>query len=598
MVKLWIDTLCLPAITWKPAAEREMHMKSEWGKAEKHYKTMGIQMMKRYYSASQVAIALDGELIKIKMKGSDNGELLLRIALSGWMRRCWCFIEAINSGGFIKVSFADGLFDLTHAIVSRAFYANDSWFYLMSSSQRKWVWAFRSIQIVATALLITYIVLSVTWNPGNIVTLTYESAKLLEIWMVSNLVGRHQIVPNITWVIERLRGLIAKTRGVRTSRRGIASTSDRFTLECSTFFVELGKLWLEGSLSPKSTRRFKRITTARQAVVWEGFKHRHVSSRHYRVVTFGYACAKHKYEFKTMERITNSMARIEQRVADSEHLRIPEDAPEDLRKKIKAQRADERTEEVLRMWLVGQRVIPVGLLFLGGGKMRLPGYRWAPTDIQRESIKDGGIAKCLRVTKKTNKSGQPEGSLQFKKPALILTDPLKLQLTERSPRRLDPLFIEERGSKAHFRVDWPSIDEDEAGTQASNWPENHSAGAAAKSQGPENEREPVTPDGLRTLIARSAETDMSALIISDGEFLDEPRRMPIFKSQTKPRGSLPSPGRHTSPAALVAISIATDGTTYNGIFCGTATVTKVSGTESHNYLGATTAGSKRSWVVS
>ncbi|KAF7877217.1 hypothetical protein EAF04_000902 [Stromatinia cepivora] len=591
-VRLWIDTLCLPAITWKASSERDEHAKSMFGKDQKTYKTMGIQMMKRYYSFSQFAMVIDGELTKIKMKGSDQGELLLRIALSGWMRRCWCFIEAINSGGFIKISFADGLFDLTHAIVSRAFRANDNWFYLMSSSQRKWMWGLISVQIVATALLITYIILSAAWDVS---TLSYDSAKLLQIWMVGNLVGRHQIVPNIMWVVQRLRGLIAKARGVKTSRRGIITTPQHFTLDCSRFFIELGKVWLEGSLAPKFTRRFKHITTSRQAVVWEGFKHRHVSSRPYRVVTFGYACAKHRYEFKTMDRITNSIAIAEQ--AAAEVIKIPDGASEEKKEEKTAQRATASTVAIMQDWLVGQRVIPTGLLFMNGAKMQHEGYHWAPTDIHRESIKDGGIAKCLRVTKKAKKRWYPEGSLQFKKPGLILSNPLKLQLAEGSPGKMDPIFIQDLDSNARFRVDWASVDEAEGAAQVISL-----VGDFSTIKNPER-----LEKGLEKLIARNTKANRSALIISDVKFLPEPGRRPIFKSQTSLKGlpSSPLPGSRSSPAALIAMpeapdGKAPDGKVYYGIFCVTATITKVleSESESHNYLEAETRRSNQSWVIS
>lgn len=168
-------------------------MQSPRGKEEKRLKSLIIKMMKRYYSFSRVAVALDGELMRLSMKDCDKSELLLRVALYGWMRRCWCFIEAINSGGFIQICFKDGLFDLTRHIVSRAFRANDNWFFLMSASQRRWKVANTSVQLLASALLVTYIALAITWD---LTIQNYDVAKLLEIWLVCNFVGRHQLVPN------------------------------------------------------------------------------------------------------------------------------------------------------------------------------------------------------------------------------------------------------------------------------------------------------------------------------------------------------------------------------------------------------------------
>lgn len=122
----------------------------------------------------------------------------------------------------------------------------------------------------------------------------------------------------------------------------------------------------------------------------------------------------------------------------------------------------------MRMWLVGQRVIPVGLLFMDGPKMECPGYRWAPKDVWRQTINDGDAAKCVPAPGKkgkAHKSNQPKGSLQFKKPGLILSTPLKLPVP--TQRMSDSLYIRDRDSKARFRVDWSPIDKAEGVPRAS-----------------------------------------------------------------------------------------------------------------------------------
>jgi hypothetical protein len=97
-ISIWIDTLCIPL--------------------EKNFRKMAIAGLKNVYSAAMFTVVLDSELQRTSSLCSPE-ETLMRIAVSGWMRRCWTLQEAILANIHIRVKFADGLVDLFKLVGQR-----------------------------------------------------------------------------------------------------------------------------------------------------------------------------------------------------------------------------------------------------------------------------------------------------------------------------------------------------------------------------------------------------------------------------------------------------------------------------------------------
>lgn len=84
----WIDTLCIPR---KPQSLRRY----------------GISHIKRIYMEAAKVLVLDEELFASRWKGRSIAETLMRINLSGWMRRLWTLHESVKSRR-ISYQFSDG----------------------------------------------------------------------------------------------------------------------------------------------------------------------------------------------------------------------------------------------------------------------------------------------------------------------------------------------------------------------------------------------------------------------------------------------------------------------------------------------------------
>lgn len=91
-VFFWLDTLCIPV-----------------GEANRAVRSLAISQMKDTYEWSDKVLILDSEL-ESNTK-SDPTESLMRITLSGWMRRLWTLQEGVL-GSRLFFRFADGFFDI------------------------------------------------------------------------------------------------------------------------------------------------------------------------------------------------------------------------------------------------------------------------------------------------------------------------------------------------------------------------------------------------------------------------------------------------------------------------------------------------------
>jgi hypothetical protein len=91
----WLDTLCVP--------HTPVHRK------------LACQRMAKSYELASIVLVLDSELQRWQFKDADDSEALLRICVSGWMRRVWTLSEGVLAKCLI-VKFADGLFDVSKAV--------------------------------------------------------------------------------------------------------------------------------------------------------------------------------------------------------------------------------------------------------------------------------------------------------------------------------------------------------------------------------------------------------------------------------------------------------------------------------------------------
>lgn len=91
-LSIWIDTLCVPL--------------------EKQYRKVAIAGMKNIYAKAIFTLVLDSELPSLKYRACSPEELLVRVGLSGWMRRAWTFQEGVLANTRMRILFADGIFEL------------------------------------------------------------------------------------------------------------------------------------------------------------------------------------------------------------------------------------------------------------------------------------------------------------------------------------------------------------------------------------------------------------------------------------------------------------------------------------------------------
>jgi Heterokaryon incompatibility protein (HET) len=92
-LSIWIDTLCVPL------------------NSEKH-RRVAIEQMEGVYAQSAFTLVIDSELETLKHNECTAQDILVRVGLSGWMRRAWTFQEGVMSNRRVRPLFADGIFPL------------------------------------------------------------------------------------------------------------------------------------------------------------------------------------------------------------------------------------------------------------------------------------------------------------------------------------------------------------------------------------------------------------------------------------------------------------------------------------------------------
>lgn len=90
ITRIWMDTLCVPV-----------------GDEHKHLRKLAINRMSRTYSGAENILILDSELRCLSSKTVPEPELLARIFMSDWGRRCWTLQESILARDWI-IAFEDG----------------------------------------------------------------------------------------------------------------------------------------------------------------------------------------------------------------------------------------------------------------------------------------------------------------------------------------------------------------------------------------------------------------------------------------------------------------------------------------------------------
>ncbi|KAK8112880.1 hypothetical protein PG984_013406 [Apiospora sp. TS-2023a] len=91
----WIDTLCIPV-----------------GPHYEAQRSRAISLMKDTYANAYQVLILDAELEATPMR--DVSEMMMRISLSGWMRRLWTLQEGVLATR-MYVKFKDGILDVASA---------------------------------------------------------------------------------------------------------------------------------------------------------------------------------------------------------------------------------------------------------------------------------------------------------------------------------------------------------------------------------------------------------------------------------------------------------------------------------------------------
>ncbi|KAI5458770.1 hypothetical protein BGZ63DRAFT_432266 [Mariannaea sp. PMI_226] len=308
-VKIWIDTLCVPL--------------------EPKTKKMAIGMLKRYYSLASMTAVLDGELTQLCHKSYTECELLLRIGLSGWMRRCWTMQEAIVAGGSLCVRFADGWFSLPD-VVARLRKKNSISPHLMNDEQQATIKRMRrGLKCIILPL------------KGCIFVVT--APQMLCEWLARLICVK---APKAAWTAAQPAQVSIPP----------LTASEQLLEDAKSFFAVITDLCR--GLPPQDPERTT-VRIRRVALAWQGLSYRNTSKAPDRFINFAFACAKREADFALIRDVLF---------------------------------AQQSSEDRLRAWFQAQGHVPAGLIFMKGPKMDLPGYRWAPNDVHPAIIRDHAAA--------------------------------------------------------------------------------------------------------------------------------------------------------------------------------------------------------------
>jgi hypothetical protein len=326
-VRIWIDTICVPLA--KPTRE------------------IAIANMKKIYSAATMIIVLDAELMELEYKKCSEGEILLRIALSGWMRRCWTYQEAIIGGGIMRVCFKDGFYDLPD-VVGFMRQRNDI---AKNYQAPKPIDTSIAIFGFASALQVRGIVKRAR-QKGHISKSDLPSIDFQDgHFAIQQGTKRYKDA-------EPLYNRYRRNQAQKLAQEMPLSPSDGLTSEVRIFFSTMSALWSPQPEPGSADYIQDRVT--RIAAAWRGLQHRSSTRHTDRFINFAFACAKSKADFAVLDKILERPA-----------------------------------TERLQAWLAQQPAVPSGLLFTRGLKMELPGNRWAPADIWPTDINSTDPARCI-----------------------------------------------------------------------------------------------------------------------------------------------------------------------------------------------------------
>ncbi|KAK0661324.1 hypothetical protein DIS24_g2520 [Lasiodiplodia hormozganensis] len=343
-VCIWLDTLCVP-------------VEGGW------HKTEAIQNLKRYYANADITVVLDAELLRVEHEKCSEGEILLRIALSGWMRRCWTYQEAIIASGRLRVLFADGYYDLPD-VVGFMRQLNSIAPYLMSQEQQK------NAKDIKEAMTYSFTAIGTAYDIYCGALLTNNLQKTL-----SKAFG----IPDTI----NLGPYINKAKGIFNPKDPFTflPAPARLAADTKSFFAGITAMWAE---QPTAVEEQLQNRVYRMVAAWESLRYRTTSRSRDRLVNFIFACAKEQRDFVALEKVLR----------------------------------EEETKCRFRTWLLKQPALPAGLLFVQGPKMKEHGFRWAPTDVHFTSVEDDALACCVGWSveeKRTDVDTQP----RFQTPGML-----------------------------------------------------------------------------------------------------------------------------------------------------------------------------------
>ncbi|KAF9632711.1 HET domain-containing protein [Lasiodiplodia theobromae] len=347
-VRIWLDTLCVP-------------VKGET-------KTMAITKLKRYYANADITVVLDAELLRVEHEKCSEGEILLRIALSGWMRRCWTYQEAIIASGRLRVLFADGYYDLPD-VVGFMRQLNSIAPYLMSQKQQQ-----RS-QDVTEAMTYSATAIGTAFDIYRKSLWIIDPGKAL-----NNALSGGSSTINLGPYINRAKGVFNPKDPFK-----FLPASERLAADTKSFFAGITAMWAEqpaAAVEEEHERLQNRVH--RMVAAWESLRYRTTSHARDRLVNFIFACAKEQRDFVALQKVL-----------------------------------DEPADRRFRTWLLDQPALPAGLLFVQGRKMEEHGFRWAPADVHVASVEDDAPARCCVGRSAEEKRSDVVKQARFQTPGLL-----------------------------------------------------------------------------------------------------------------------------------------------------------------------------------
>jgi hypothetical protein len=98
---LWIDTLCVPLV-----------------RVIRRDRDLALALLGDVYEKASIVLVLDDGLLRIPSRNTSMEEKLLRLCLSGWMRRLWTLKEGVLGGSRTRFQFLDEAVGLPSTITS------------------------------------------------------------------------------------------------------------------------------------------------------------------------------------------------------------------------------------------------------------------------------------------------------------------------------------------------------------------------------------------------------------------------------------------------------------------------------------------------